>query len=336
MSVVPRGAIAHPYVLRPEYLDPVRFRAQQREDVLGAALFGESSGGDTQGLIPIPLSPIGVPALIECWRGREPVMRGCEDNVQYAHDGIVLFASIVCDERGGIEQVAEEVYVRLLALAERLGYRHVLRAWNHFPRIHEDENGLERYRRFNIGRHRAFAPRLATGWLRPAATVIGTHAPGFHVYLLAAVHPGALVDNPRQTPPFHYPPQYGPQPPDFSRAVIARLGGARHLFVSGTAAILGHTSQSPKNADGQIEEALANLMAVLRSGGVTGASADTTAVKVYIAGPEPERTAARVAARSQGLAPVYLRGDVCRAELVVEFEATAAPLPAAEPVVEPN
>ncbi len=314
------------YLLRPDYVDLARFRTESHEDVLGAVMFGHPADASFPGIVPIPLYPIDGAALIERWRGRAPVVHGSDGAVRYAHDGVALFASIACDERAGIERVAEDAYGHLLAVVERLGYRHVLRAWNHFPDIHGDENGLERYRRFNIGRHRAFASRLAQGWLRPAATVIGTRVPGFHVYLLAAVHPGAMIDNPRQTRPFCYPRQYGPQPPDFSRAVIADLAGTRHLFVSGTAAILGHASQSPGDPDGQIEEMLANLGAVLQAAGVPEAASGITATKVYVGGANPVRTAARVARQFVGPAPVYLIGEVCRPELEVEVEAVAAPL----------
>lgn len=331
MSLAPAPRGTDRYLLRPDYLGLARFKTEPREDVLGAVLFGHPADVDLPGVVPIPLCPIDNVPLIERWRGRAPVTRGSDGTVHYAHDGVALFASIACDERLGIERVAEDAYHRLLAVVERLGYRHVLRAWNHFPDLHGEEDGLARYRRFNIGRHRAFGPRLAQGWLRPAATVIGTHAPGFHVYLLATVHPGTMVDNPRQTRPFCYPLQYGPQPPDFSRAVIADLDGTRHLFVSGTAAILGHASQSPADPVGQVEEMLANLRAVLHAAGVAEASPGITATKVYVGGVDPARTAARVAARFVGSAPVYLCGEVCRPELVVEVEAVAAPFAVSMP-----
>ncbi|MHB1528331.1 MAG: chorismate transformation enzyme, FkbO/Hyg5 family [Acidiferrobacteraceae bacterium] len=320
MTLVQRPLGAHAtYLLRPDYIGLARFLAEPREDVLGAVVFGQVP--ETPGLVPVPLMPACGADLVECWRGRPPVQRGAQDDISYAHDGVVLFASLANDGAPGIEHAAEDAYRRLLVLTEGLGYPHVLRAWNHFPDIHGDENGLDRYRRFNIGRHRALATRLRAGWVRPAASVIGTRTPGLRIYLLASAAPGQVVDNPRQTRPCRYPPQYGPRPPDFSRAIKASLAGRRYLFISGTAAIQGHVSQSREDPIGQLDETLKNLDAVLRAGGVPD-GAPITALKIYTSGAAPERFAERIAAwLPHGASAAHLIGDICRAELTVEIEA---------------
>ncbi len=311
------------YPLRPDYVGLARFLAEPREDVLGAVVFGRAP--EAPGLVAVPLAPAQGMDLVECWRGRSPVQRGTQDDISYAHDGVVLFASLMNDGMPGIERAAEDAYHRLLTLTERLGYPHVLRAWNHFSDIHGDENGLDRYRRFNIGRHRALASRLRAGWVRPAASVIGMRIPGLRVYLLASVVPGQAIDNPRQIRPCRYPPQYGPRPPDFSRAIKADLAGRQCVFVSGTAAIQGHASQSREDPMGQLDETLRNLDAVLRAAGVLDV-APITALKIYTSAAAPPRLAERIAAwLPHGASAVYLIGDICRAELTVEIEAFVSP-----------
>ncbi len=79
----------------------------------------------------------------------------------------------------------------------------------------------------------------------PAATSIGRQDDDrvLQVYWLAGNEPGRALENPRQMSAFHYPRQYGPSAPTFSRAM--QVGGG--LLISGTASVRGHASHHPQD-----------------------------------------------------------------------------------------
>jgi len=58
---------------------------------------------------------------------------------------------------------------------DHLGYSNLLRVWNYLPQINDPENGLERYRRFNMGRHESFvlSGRDISDENVPAASALG-------------------------------------------------------------------------------------------------------------------------------------------------------------------
>src|SRR5690606_37752412 len=77
--------------------------------------------------------------------------------------------------------------------------------------------------------------------------------------------PGRPVENPRQRPAYRYSQRYGPASPSFARATELTLGrrGRRALLVGGTAAVRGEDSVHEGDLDGQFEETVANLRALL-------------------------------------------------------------------------
>ena len=72
-----------------------------------------------------------------------------------------------------------------------------------------------------LGRAEAFSALADRFPQLSAATGIGTLSPGVDVAFLAA-KPGRAVhlENPRQTPAYKYPSQYGPKSPSFARATF--------------------------------------------------------------------------------------------------------------------
>src|SRR4029077_5387998 len=135
------------------------------------------------------------------------------------------------------------------------GYGHLLRVWNYFPHINDDADGVERYVRFNAGRHDAFAAKgRATATDAPAACALGSRGTDLVIYFLAAKRAGQQIENPRQVSAFRYPPQYGPRSPPFAGAMLARPTGKPLLFVSGTASIVGHETLHHGDAAAQAAE----------------------------------------------------------------------------------
>jgi len=193
----------------------------------------------------------------------------------------------------------------------------------------------------------------------PAATGIGHQRRTHHVqvFWLAARHPGIAIENPRQVSAYRYPRIHGPVSPHFSRATLAADGT---LLVSGTASIVGHASRHHDDALAQTEEILRNLTELraqanawaneradepakesANEAGVGSVHAAADPDAPVRAGPEPEYASRS----SQDLMKVYLRdpalltpvathlrrswpghqilflaGDICRRELLLEIE----------------
>jgi chorismate lyase/3-hydroxybenzoate synthase len=252
------------------------------------------------------------------------------DGVHYATNGEIVFGTIQVPESAGIplERTAYQAYRRLLAHMNMLGYPHLLRMWNYFPRINKDADGMERYRRFCLGRYEAMAECLPDfpGTV-PAGTAIGTLAGPLTVYFLASRMPGQHLENPRQVNAYDYPQCYGPRSPSFARATLRVLSSESLLFISGTASVVGHASCHINDPHRQTRQILLNLDAVIRAADrlapISEAYSGQAMFKVYLRQPEHVLTVADLL--SQKLPPnsrvIYLQGDICRGDLLVEVEA---------------
>ncbi len=90
---------------------------------------------------------------------------------------------------------------------------------------------------------------------RPAARI--------SIYFLAARQPPKMIENPRQTSAYHYPPKFGKHSPIFSRACVWGEPGSARLFVSGTASIVGHETIHRGDVVAQTRETMVNIGALL-------------------------------------------------------------------------
>jgi chorismate lyase/3-hydroxybenzoate synthase len=306
--------------------------ALRPEQVLGVVRYGSASAAPAWAELSVDLPPVAGTADSEVWLSGVPVSRGELGPIRYGHNGSVLFAGYCCREQEGEtpEQVTYRIYRQLLQASARLGYRHLLRVWNYFPDINGNLLGLERYQRFSLGRYQAFeeAGYRFDGDL-PAASAVGSRAGGdYCVFLLAGKQPGLQIENPRQVSAYRYPLQYGPRSPSFSRATLADWGSEQQLFVSGTASIAGHASLHPGQVEAQLAETLLNIQTLLDQPGLPrraqlgGLGADAH-VKVYLRHADHADRVRRGMVRALGRqAPVlYLQGDICRRDLLLEIEA---------------
>lgn len=304
-------------------------------DVLAVVGFGMGlhEAADSP-VVRVPLLQIGPKPLQEVWRSPQPVERGAHDGIRFARNDAVLFGQLRLDENGGrtLEALTCELYRRVFAAVRALGYPHVWRMWNFFADINGSEAGLERYRAFVRGRHSALSPILPHfEQSLPAATAIGSSLPGIVVCFLAATEPAQQVENPRQVSAFRYPLRYGPKSPSFSRAVLKQWGGgAAHLYISGTASIVGDESLHLGHPEGQIAEALDNVEALLATAAArTGAPLHPSLLRFYLRHAGHADLVAEAAARRFGPVPVLLLcGDICRTDLLLEVEGMAVSAPA--------
>lgn len=290
------------------------------DTLLAALWFGDAPSNVTDCLPHHGMTVLGQSSAWELWHCARPVMAGALDDVHYREADGHLFGSIRVRLTPQLEDLTAEVYRKIFACANSLGHPHLLRFWNFLPDINGGDGDAERYRRFCVGRARAFDVRPGSqqgDW--PAGTAIGTHS-GNHllVYFLAALEPGQPVENPRQVSAYDYPRQYGPRPPLFARATVTKLGGSARMLVSGTASITGHESRHPDDLRRQLEETWHNLHALCaKVGGATPES-----LRVYLRRADDYEWVKNVLTdRLPDVTSVlYLHADICRDDLLLEIE----------------
>jgi chorismate lyase/3-hydroxybenzoate synthase len=231
-------------------------------------------------------------------------------------------------ETQGLEAAAYSAYSRILRFTQELNYPNLLRIWNHFPAVNLEQDGLERYQWFCIGRHQAFLESLADfSRLLPAATTVGTSSGILQVHFLAGKHNGQHIENPRQVSAYHYPRIYGPRSPSFARATLEEIEARKRLFIAGTSSIVSHATQHKGDPLEQTKETLRNLEVLIKHAGIgrTIGIHDLVGeglLKVYIRNPDDLETVQNTLDTRQTKAPciLYLKGDLCRRGLLVEIE----------------
>ncbi len=269
--------------------------------------------------------------------GREGIRRG---RIEYRIGQDLLFGVLAVDEREGrrtpsataLQTVTEAAYGELFATIEAAGFPYLVRVWNYLPRINGIEEGVERYRRFNIARQEAFAnaDRPLTGKV-PAACALGSRGGPLTIGFLAARRPARSLENPRQVSAFHYPPDYGSRSPTFARAVLLEDAREPLLFISGTAAIVGHRSLHPGDVLAQTRETITNLETMIAAAnqalGRPRISPDALDYVVYVRlGKDCATVAAAMDRWLGGTARCrFMEADICRRELLVEIEANVRP-----------
>lgn len=296
-------------------------------NVLGSRTLPLHEGAD---LAQPPLLQPRVPVL-ERWLSPASVSRHQHGCVSYATDGRFMHGTACLDETaaGGLEAAAERAYAAIFEVLAASDCTHLARLWNYIADINEAGSGLERYRQFNVGRQRAFLAAQRSAFAgAPAACAMGTRQGPLTVHFLAGRTALRMVENPRQLSAYHYPERYGPRSPTFSRAAVLDLDDAwEALFISGTASIVGHESLHMADVRRQAEETLDNIDAVLRSTPGQAHRAEDLWLTIYLRHAGDLEAVREVIARRLGggsraeLEAVYLRADICRAELLVEIEA---------------
>lgn len=328
--------------------DPLRLEllsarpgARSWDDVLGAAVFGPDPPGahaplDHPAHVPLAEVPMaalgGARAMIERWRLGGPIRPGSHGMVHYAHTEEFLFGRVHAGEddggagRTGLERATERAYRQVHATLETTGFPHLLRVWNYIADITLETHGTERYRQFNSARQEALIScgRSVRGNV-PAASALGSSRGPLAIYFLAGRAAPQLIENPRQVSAYHYPAQYGPRAPSFSRAALVRQGGAL-LLISGTSSILGHRTMHEGDPAAQTRETLANIEALLQEANRFEAGVfalDSLIYKVYVRDPGdlPVIRAELDSVVGAAAERVYLRADICRRDLSVEIEA---------------
>ena len=321
----------------PHPLGPVAIAPAQ---ILGMCRLGRDEQQPDWPLQSVRMPVLGpaTAGMQEVWHTSLPAQDGHFHDIHYRRAGGLLFGVITLDERQfamqdgatALQALAETAYRQLFALLDAQHCPHLWRVWNYIPRINVEEHGMERYRQFNIGRHQAFAGSQRPVHGSPAACALGTAGGPVSIAFLAASTPAQPIENPRQVSAFAYPQQYGPVSPTFSRAALAGQPGEQWLFISGTASIIGHLTVHAGDVAAQTAETFANIAILLEQANRRQPRRSFTLAgldyRVYVrhAADYPAVRAAVLAQLGEDSRVVYVQGDICRADLLVEIEAQGA------------
>jgi chorismate lyase/3-hydroxybenzoate synthase len=295
-------------------------------DALFAVTFGAHPPIVSPRVVRLNLQPLAGAGLTEVWHATGNVVCGVQGAIRHTADDHFLSAVIEVDERehGGMLAAATFAYRTIARFQAHSRFPHLLRTWNYFDAINRGVGDSERYREFCSGRVAGLDGMVQVH--HPAATVIGRSDgdPTLQVYWLAGRHAGIALENPRQLSAYHYPHQYGPTSPTFSRAMLV---APDTLMISGTASIVGHASQHAESAAAQVDEILVNLVRLLQSANALAPALPTgfstgSLIKAYIRNRRDLPMVDDKLRRTlpDGTRYMILEGEVCRSELLVEFD----------------
>jgi chorismate lyase/3-hydroxybenzoate synthase len=286
------------------------------------------------------------------------VQSGHARRIHFCTDGVFLFGVLelprVRGRSGDLMRSAQGAYEEIFSFLSTLDSQRpfkLWRVWNYIPDIHGEDNDLERYRQFNIGRLRAFTEHWAARSSIchslceptreiPASCGVGMIGPspavGLTVAFLASHLSFIQIENPRQISAYHYPIDYGPSSPTFSRAVLGPAdclsGGSRPYFIiSGTASIIGHRTMHGGDVAEQGRESLRNIEALVQEANKSFSALGQKVVTmselqylVYLRQPRDLPTVEAVLSEVLGTT-VNVRvvhADICRNDLLIEIEAS--------------
>jgi len=227
-----------------------------------------------------------------------------------------------------IESATAKLYENLLQASA--GHS-LCRVWITYPPLTPPAPGAEEnYRLFCLARSEAIESVYGSDFPQklPAASAVGTDSDQLSVLFAAHKNVPRHFENPAQVPAYDYPPEHGPRSPSFARATVLTNHSSKTTFISGTAAIKGHASCFPNNTHAQLHCTLDNLRIISDTCGLgpdLAASSARSAIKVYLRNAQDLDSVAAALSETLLLPTdqvIYLRSDICRAELTIEIEAT--------------
>ncbi len=302
---------------------------QTADQLLARFHFGHRQPESLSGVdLALTLRAAGEQPVSEQWWASGPINCTVTDGVRVSasRDYLVLENHLNAD--GNLAQIARDCYDRLFRIADDQGFAHFIKFWNHIPAINQGAGDEERYKQFCVGRGLAFDDHHPAGDRIPAATAVGAASDTpLQVIMLAAKNAAQPLENPRQTAAYLYPPQYGVRSPTFARAALAPGG---QVFVSGTAAVVGHESRHSDDLEAQVAETLTNWRLLMAraaeiSGGSSPQMGQVPGFRIYVRQPgsmERVRQLLRAAGIKDSQA-IYLNADICRGELLFEMDGLA-------------
>ncbi len=227
---------------------------------------------------------------------------------------------------------------------EKMPVDSIVRQWNYIADITKVVDGKQHYQEFNNARSQFYG---LTSWPKgyPAATGIGTYTGGVVVEVFAVKpksHRVEIVplDNKLQVPPHAYSQEVlvgdkdsakkSCTTPKFERGKVLYIKPEALVYISGTAAIRGEESLDGVGAGRQTIATLENINYLrspenLRNAGVKCEIAPgMKSLRVYLKESSYYEEVKQVVDSMMPDVPsVYLLGDICRDNLLIEIEGIA-------------
>lgn len=271
------------------------------------------------------------PAYSECFMAGAICTSGRAEELEWTGDANTLLVSISLNEsnQNGLLNATFTAYKRLIERINSLGYPNLVRVWNYFEHINNDENELERYRQFCIGRFDAFSALGLAEQQFPSACAIGHFGGNLVIYALATNRVPVHYENPLQQQAYHYPKEYGPRSPSFARASLLAVDEQNaKIFVSGTASVVGNKTLHPESVELQTRETLKNLDHLLShistqelAKGRPVHRITPEILKVYVRSTQDLSNIQALVAHHYPATPtLYLHADICRKDLLLEID----------------
>ena len=304
---------------------PLEIRLQKeplsssRSDCLASIAMRQDAPAD---VIKTNLTPLRKTYPFENWYAKRPIRREQYGKLSYAYNDTVLFGHASLNQKHIAEDL-RETYQNIVQLLNSQHYV-LLRAWHYLPQLAEATD----YQVFCDARAQAFSTSETNSYC--AATVIGTNSDYGVVYFIAARKSGIAVNNPRQTLPHLYPAHYVEPSPMFARATLKQWDNGSHLYISGTAAIVGHKSLHEGDADAQLNEVIRNIKTLLNEAAAIeqGYSkiqlGQLQHIKLYVDKSIAHKIDSLADKRLGDCSHLQIfEGQLCRRDLLVEAEAMA-------------
>jgi enamine deaminase RidA (YjgF/YER057c/UK114 family) len=222
----------------------------------------------------------------------------------------------------------------------------VVRTWLYLGNITGAEKETTRYLELNRARTDYFRNKkfleslVPPAWNKPvypASTGIGAQSSDIVLGCIAlkSEQPDTVLiplENPQQIAAYDYAHEYGPESPKFARAMAIASGESVATFISGTASITASDTRHVDDLERQTHQTLDNIEVLIspdnfQKHGFPGMGAtlgDLALARIYLKRPEDYQEARAICRQRLGDLPaVFVVGDICRPELLVEIEALA-------------
>lgn len=289
---------------------------------------GEEKGGFKGPDLIVPLCVVQGSKIHRSFVGT-CIVDESDTRVFESDNGLRVIQIAQAEGRKGLKTTTTRSYEQLLNTVSHLRLQ-LLRIWNFIPRVLEEDQGIERYRLFNTGRHDVV--QRHSNHPLPAATGIGSlHGP-LIIEALATENNVTHLENPLQKQPITYSKQYGEHPPVFARGTFHHAMNPE-LYIAGTAAIRGEKTVHSTDIVRQMETTIENIRRLIDDANLrhhalplSGFSlGDIHDIRIFVKHvgqyPAVRRIAERVWGNQKSI--MYILDDICRPDLLVEIEGKA-------------
>lgn len=229
---------------------------------------------------------------------------------------------------------------------ERMSFSNVIRQWNYIAQItggtEVDGKSGQHYQIFNDVRSKYYGTvDFVNGY--PAATGIGMEWGGVIIDFVAANSDSIQsigIKSPVQLDAYIYSKEvlaenctmsdFSQTTPKFERARLVDICGAKWIFISGTAAIIGQLSDHLNSVEHQTEMTIRNIQRLISAENIRRFGVETvvdpmiTYLRVYVKYEDDFETVKQICCKHFTAIPLsFVVADICRPELLLEIEGLA-------------